>query len=245
MKLLFKRACHHRDPRARDTLVRRFLPLAHKLARRYVRSSEPYEDLAQVASLALVKAVDRFDPDHGSSFPAFAIPTIMGELKRYFRDCGWAVHVSRGAQERAMAVEEANDRLTHAHGRPPTVAQLASHLELTDEEVLDGLQAAQAYETVSFEAPRGSDEGTGALTVGETMGTADGRYELIEDDAAVVGGLRHLSERERRILHLRFVEDMTQSEIAAAIGVSQMQVSRLLRRSIARVREHATAEVPA
>jgi RNA polymerase sigma-B factor len=193
----------------------------------------------QVASLALVKAVDRFDPSHGSSFHAFAVPTISGELKRYFRDSAWAVHVPRGAQERALAVENATEELTLALGRPPTVSQLGEHLELSDDDVLDALCAARSYEALSLDAPTGAGDDDADLTVGGALGAEDERYELIEADATIVPTVGALPERERRVLHLRFVEELTQSEIATRIGVSQMHVSRLLRRAITRVRDEA------
>jgi RNA polymerase sigma-B factor len=238
---LFRRCRRSGDRAAREALVRRFMPLAHRAARRYVRSSEPQEDLMQVASLALVKAVDRFDPSHGSSFRAYALPTISGELKRYFRDSSWAVHVPRAAQERALAVESATEELTTALGRPPTVAELGENLGLSDDEVLDGLSAARSYETISLDAPTGPEEEDADLTVGGTLGEEDERYELIEADATIAPNVGTLPERERLVLHLRFVEELTQSEIAERIGVSQMHVSRMLRRAIARLRERSGA----
>lgn len=226
----------------REDLVTRYLPLARNLARRYARSSEPYEDLVQVASLALISAVDRFDPDRGVSFPSFAIPTILGALRRHFRDCTWSVHVPRTAQERALAVGEASEQLSALHGRAPTVNQLAAYLEMDIEDVLDGLHARQAYETESFDVPcRVGDRG-GDITLGETLGAEDEHYELVEEDATVAQALKSLSDREREILRLRFYEEMTQSEIAKRVGVSQMQVSRLLRRSLGRLREIADAD---
>jgi RNA polymerase sigma-B factor len=224
---------------AREELVTIYLPLARNLARRYARSSESYEDLTQVASLALVKAVDRFDPDRGSEFASFAVPTILGELKRYFRDSSWAIHVPRGVQERALAIEEAQERLTNRDGRSPSVAAIAEHLEMSVEEVLDGLQASQAYSTLSLDAPQGSRDDESDLTVAETIGSEDERYELIDADLSIAQVARTLPERERRILYLRFVKEMTQSEIAGLMGVSQMQISRLLRRSLARLRERS------
>jgi RNA polymerase sigma-B factor len=193
----------------------------------------------QVASLALVKAVDRFDPSQGASFRAFALPTISGELKRYFRDSAWAVHVPRAAQERALAVENATEELTTELGRPPTVAQLGEQLQLSDDEVLDGLCAARSYEAISLDAPTAASDDDADLTVGGVLGEEDERYELIEADVTVVPSVSALPERERLVLHMRFVEELTQSEIAARIGVSQMHVSRILRRAIARVRDEA------
>jgi RNA polymerase sigma-B factor len=234
---LFRRWQRYQDQAARDELIERFLPLARKLARRYTPSSEPYEDLVQVASLGLVKAVERFDADRGFAFTSFAVPTIVGELKRYFRDSGWALHVDRGAQERARKVTDAQRKLTTAVGRPPTVAELAQYLELSEEEVLDGLQTAEAYDAISLDAPlQGGDE-EGAVSRLESMGNDDGRLELVDDQATIFAAAKHLPQRERQILFLRFGEDLTQSEIADRVGVSQMQVSRLLRKSLQRLRE--------
>ena len=156
---LFLRWRRHRDRQARDELIARFLPLARKLARRYVQSSEPYEDLVQVASLGLVKAVERFDPDRGFAFSSFAVPTIVGELKRYFRDTAWALHVDRGAQERARKITDAQQKLGSRTGRMPTIDEIAQYLEISQEEVLDGLQTAEAYGAVSLDAPvAGADD---------------------------------------------------------------------------------------
>lgn len=233
---LFERWRKRQDRDARDELIARYLPLARKLARRYAQSSEPYEDLVQVASLGLVKAVERFDPSRGFAFSSFAVPTIMGELKRYFRDTAWSVHVERGAQERARRISDAQQVLCARTGRTPTVIELAQYLELSQEEVLDGLQTAEAYTSVSLDAPvLGEDEDeTDRL---DTIGAEDDRLILIEDQATVFSAARSLPAHERRILYLRFAEDLTQSEIADRVGVSQMQVSRLLRRSLARLRE--------
>jgi RNA polymerase sigma-B factor len=225
------------DPAARAALVERFMPLARSLARRYERSSEPLDDLIQVASLGLVKAIDRFDHARGNAFVSFAVPTILGELRRYFRDCCWDVHVPRGAQERALKLEEAQYRLTGDLGRSPTVIELAQYLELDVEQVLDAMQAAHAYGVVSLDSPRTSAGGDDGGTVGDSLGEVDERYALIEDGAAIAGALKHLPARERRVLELRFGGDLTQSEIAACIGVSQMHVSRLLNRTLEQLRE--------
>lgn len=233
---LFRRWRNLADRQARNQLIEQFLPLARKLARRYANSGETFDDLAQVASLGLVKAVERFDPERGFAFSSFAVPTIVGELKRYFRDSGWALHVDRGAPERARRVIDAQSEIGASSGRPPSVAELAEYLECSEEEVLDGLQTAEAYDAVSLDAPvRG--EGEDATTRIESLGNEDGRLGLIDDQATVFSAARHLPHRERQILYLRFGEDLTQSEIAQRIGVSQMQVSRLLRRSLARLRE--------
>ncbi|HEY1507915.1 MAG TPA: SigB/SigF/SigG family RNA polymerase sigma factor [Solirubrobacteraceae bacterium] len=233
---LFQRWRRQSDRRARDELIERFLPLARKLARRYVPSSEPYEDLVQVASLGLVKAVERFDPDRGFAFTSFAVPTIVGELKRYFRDTGWALHVDRGAQERARRVIDAQREISGQTGRMPTIDELAQFLEISQEEVLDGLQTSEAYGAVSLDAPVAGDE-DGTPSRLEAIGDEDQRLALIDDRATIFAAAMCLPERERRILFLRFGEDLTQSEIADRVGVSQMQVSRLLRRSLQRLRD--------
>jgi RNA polymerase sigma-B factor len=233
---LFLRWRRQSDRRARDELIERFLPLARKLARRYVPSSEPYEDLVQVASLGLVKAVERFDPDRGFAFTSFAVPTIVGELKRYFRDTGWALHVDRGAQERARKVIDAQREISGQTGRIPTIDELAQFLEISQEEVLDGLQTSEAYGAVSLDAPVAGDE-DGTPSRLEAIGDEDQRLALIDERATIFAAAMCLPERERRILFLRFGEDLTQSEIADQVGVSQMQVSRLLRRSLQRLRD--------
>jgi len=223
------------DPAAQEALVRRFMPLARSLARRYDRSSEPFDDLLQVASLGLLKALDRFDPGLGHPFASFAVPTILGEMRRHFRDAGWSVHVPRGSQELALKVRDAQERLANERGRAPTANQLAEYLELGIEDVLDALQAIQAYQALSLDAPRpgATDE---AMSYGDSMGQEDERYELVELDATISAVLSQVPPRERLILKMRFVEDLTQTEIAAQVGISQMQVSRLLRRSLDQLR---------
>jgi RNA polymerase sigma-B factor len=228
------------DAAAREELVERFLPLARQLARRYQRTNEPLDDLMQVASVGLVKAIDRFDPARGTAFSTYAVPTILGELKRYFRDSGWAVHVPRGMQERVMKLDTAAQELHRKLGRSPSAKELGSALELSEEEVLEAMEAASAYDAVSLEQQRSdTDHGSSADTFQDKLGTEEERYELVEYGAAIAPTLKALSPRERLILHLRFVEDMTQSEIAERIGVSQMHVSRLIRRSLARLRTPA------
>lgn len=241
---LFARWQQDRDDAAREELVQRFLPLARSLARRYARSSEPFEDLLQVASLGLLKALDRFDAIRGHPFQSFAVPTILGEMRRYFRDSGWALHIPRGTQECALKVRDAQERFANEHGRAPTVNQLAQYLELDSEEVIDALQAIQAYETLSLDSPPpGADDDV--CSYADTTGKEDERYELVELDATVSTVLEHIPARERLILRMRFVEELTQTEIASRIGISQMQVSRLLRGSLERLRAltQATAEV--
>jgi RNA polymerase sigma-B factor len=233
---LFVRWRHHKDRQARDELIERFLPLARKLARRYGQSSEPYEDLVQVASLGLVKAVERFDPDRGFAFSSFAVPTIVGELKRYFRDTAWALHVDRGAQERARRISDAQQKLSTQTGRVPTVDELAQYLEISQEDVLDGLQTAEAYGAISLDAPLSGEDDEESSRL-DAIGEQDERLELVDRHATIFAAAQHLPRREREILYLRFGEDLTQSEIADRVSVSQMQVSRLLRRSLQRLRD--------
>jgi RNA polymerase sigma-B factor len=223
------------DEAAREELIRRFLPLARQLARRYERPDEPLDDLVQVASVGLLKAVGRFDPTRGIAFSSFAVPTILGELKRYFRDSGWAVHVPRGMQERALEVNRAVTELSRNLGRSPTPAEIAELTGLTPEEVLEAMEAATAYDSVPLEVPRHDDDGDGDGAV-ERLGAEDHGYALAEYSATLAPPLRALPERDRLVLYLRFVEDLTQSEIAEQIGVSQMHVSRLIRRALERLR---------
>ena len=228
------------DVRARDALVERFLPLARRLARRYQRGSEPLEDLVQVASIGLVKAIDRFDPGRGTAFSSYAVPTILGELKRYLRDTGWALHVPRGVQERVITTTAAMARLSKQLGRSPTTAELAEAAGLSREEVVGALEAATAYDTISLDAPwsAGDDDGDSRL---DRVGAGDAGFGLAELRATLGPTLRSLSERDRLVLHLRIVEDLTQSEIGERIGVSQMHVSRLIRRTLVRLQRAAAA----
>ena len=241
---LFVRWQQDRDQAAREELVERFLPLARKLARRYTGAHEPFDDLLQVASYGLLKALDRFDLDRGVAFSSFAVPTIVGELKRYFRDLGWSAHVPRGAQELALKVQGAQEKLTTRTGRSPTVDELAQYLELSIEDVLDGLEAAAAHHSSSLDAPHDDSDGEPA-TLADIFGQQDAGFQLIEDVTTVATAIQTLSERERRVLQLRFFEDRTQSEISKEIGVSQMQVSRILRRAIATLSELTQPETSA
>ena len=194
----------------------------------------------QVASVGLVKAIDRFDPDRGTAFSTFAVPTILGELKRYFRDAGWAAHVPRGMQERAMRLEQAVEALHRKLGRSPSTKEVAAELGQSEEEVLEALEAQSAYDAVSLEQQR-SDDSDGGDTYADTLATEEESYELVEYEATIAPALKALPPRDRLILHLRFSEDMTQSEIAERIGVSQMHVSRLIRQALARLRAVAKA----
>ncbi|MFL5826600.1 MAG: SigB/SigF/SigG family RNA polymerase sigma factor [Thermoleophilaceae bacterium] len=229
------------DRAARDELVRRFIPLVRQLARRYQRGNEPLEDLVQVASIGLVKALDRFDASRGTAFSSYAVPTILGELKRYFRDSGWAVHVPRGMQERVLEVNRAVTRLSRETGRSPSASEVAEATGLETEQVLEAMEAAVAYETVSLDAPRAADdEETDGYE--RRLGAEDENYDLVEYGATLAPALKELEPRDRLVLHLRFKEDLTQSEIAERIGVSQMHVSRLIRRALTRLRDSTAVE---
>jgi RNA polymerase sigma-B factor len=228
---LFRDYRRNGDLRARTQLVERFLPLAKRLADRYENSSEPLDDLVQVASLALVKAIDRFDSERGD-FASYAVPTILGELRRHFRDYSWRVHVTRGEQERVLVVSKAIEKLSAELGRSPRPAEVARRLAMPVEKVLHAMEAANAYSTLSLEAPVNPS----GDTLGDSLGRPDDRFEQIEYRAAAEQAVRALPPRERTIVYLRFAEGLSQQEIGARIGLSQMHVSRLLRRAIDRMR---------
>ncbi len=233
---------YHRegDPAAREQLVTRFLPLARQLARRYQRGGEQLDDLVQVASLGLLKAIDRFDPARETAFSSFAVPTILGELKRHFRDKGWSVRVPRDLQELAVKVDRVGDEMSRELGRAPTPAELAERTGTTLEQVLEAREASAAYRAVSLDRPRSEDDEDGD-SFADAFGVDDPGFGLAEDAATVERLMRVLSDREREVLRLRFEEDLTQSEIGQRVGVSQMHVSRLIRQSISRLRDEADA----
>ena len=222
---------YHRegDQQARDQALLELMPLVRALANRYAGRGEPLEDLVQVGSLGLIKAVDRFDVDRGVEFSSYAVPTIVGEIRRHFRDKAWAMHVPRRLKELSVRLSRVLDELTTELGRSPTIAELAEASGADEEEVIDALDSAQAYSTRSLNATfeDGSDD-----PLAEKLGLEDPAFEEIEDGSLVAAGLDVLDERERRIVELRFFEEMTQSQIAAEIGISQMHVSRLLRRAL-------------
>ena len=227
------------DIRARDELCARFMPLARQLARRYQRGNEPLDDLVQVASLDLIKAIDRYSLERGTAFSSYAVPTILGELKRYFRDVGWAVHVPRGMQERIMQVNSTVETLSRRLGRSPTPAEVGKEIGASPEDVLEAMEASVAYEASSLDAPRTNAADSDSYA--ESIGADDDAYEQIEYMQTIAPTMRALPERDRLVLKLRFEDDLTQSEIADRIGVSQMHVSRLIRRALARLRTVAEA----
>ena len=231
---------HGRDASLRDELVAAHLGLAEYLARRFANRGEPLDDLVQVASLGLIKAVDRFDPERGVEFSTYATHTIVGELKRHFRDKGWAIRAPRRMQELYLQLGKVVGTLSQELGHSPTIAELAAEVEVSEEEVLEALEAGQAYRSASLDAPVGNEEGE---TLGAHLGEEDVSLADVESRATLSPLLAQLPPRERLILHLRFFEGLTQSEIATRLNISQMHVSRLLARSVSELRN--AAEAPA
>jgi RNA polymerase sigma-B factor len=240
-RMLWQRFVKDRDPAIREELVRRYLPFAKNLALRYRGASESFDDLLQVANLGLVNAVDRFDPSRGAPFTAFASPTILGELKRHFRDRVWTVRVPRGLHDRMAMVEKAISELTVELQRSPSVGEIAARLEVDPTDVLEVLEANHNRRPLSLDRPVGGED-TEESPAAEWVGGVDEGYELVEDKLALERALPHLDERERLVLRLRFVEDMTQSQIAERIGHSQMHVSRILRRTLERIRAEVESD---
>ena len=223
----------------RNRLVRMHLPLVEHLARRFRNRGEPLDDLTQVATIGLIKSVDRFDPERGVEFSTYATPTVVGEIKRHFRDKGWAVRVPRRLQELRLALTTATAELSQQHGRSPTVHELAEKLAISEEEVLEGLESANAYSTLSLDVPDTDDE---SPAVADTLGAEDEALEGVEYRESLKPLLEDLPPREKKILLLRFFGNMTQSQIAQEVGISQMHVSRLLARTLAQLRERLLVE---
>ncbi|MBA3524400.1 MAG: RNA polymerase sigma factor SigF [Geodermatophilaceae bacterium] len=228
---------------ARDELLENYLPLAEQLARRFRNRGEPLDDLVQVARLGLIKSVDGFDPDRGVDFTSYAIPTISGELKRHFRDKGWSVRVPRRLKDLRLDIAQAILHLTQHLGRTPTVADVAAHLEISEAGVREAMVSAQAYSATSLSTPVGPETAAGDTTLGDTLGGPDDGMRVVEDREMLRPLLGRLAPRERRIIGMRFYENMTQSQIAAQVGISQMHVSRLLTRSLQQMREGLASTV--
>ncbi|MCO8271569.1 SigB/SigF/SigG family RNA polymerase sigma factor [Actinoplanes sp. TRM 88003] len=224
---------HPARPALRDKAIETWLPMAVRLASRYRGNGQPFDDLVQTATLGLIKAVDRFDPNRGVVFAGFAIPTILGELRRYFRDRAWSVRVPRRIQEMRLLISTSQDELTHELGRSPTAADIAAHLGATEEQVLEGLEGGLAYSAVSLSASTGRN---GHHKLGDTLGAEDHEYQLVEARASIERAMSILDQRDRTILILYFYGNQTQAEIAGQVGISQMHVSRLLTRSLLRLR---------
>ena len=240
-KILLRRYHRGGDLAARDELIERYMSLVRSLARRYAYRGEPLDDLVQIGAIGLIKAIDRFDVDRGVELTTYATPNIIGEIKRHFRDKGWSVRVPRGLQELNVQISKLIEQLTVQLGRSPTIPELAKAAGVEEEQVLEAIESGRAYSSVSLSTGGGSDE-DGELDPLESLGTIEHEYEVSEDRAVLAPGFKVLDERERKILHLRFFSGLTQSQIAAEIGISQMHVSRLIRRSLEKIRDEIAEE---
>jgi RNA polymerase sigma-B factor len=241
-KVLLRRYHEQGDLAAREQLIEQYMSLVRSLARRYSYRGEQLEDLVQIGAIGLIKAIDRFDVNRGVELTTYATPNIIGEIKRHFRDRGWSVRVPRGLQELNIQLSRLIEELTVQHGRSPTIPELAKAASVTDEEVLEALESGRAYTSLSLSAGSGGHDEDGELDPLESLGTEEHQYEVSEDRAVLAPGFRVLDERERKILHLRFFEGLTQSQIAQQVGISQMHVSRLIRRSLEKIRDEIAAE---
>jgi RNA polymerase sigma-B factor len=240
-KVLLRRYHEQGDVGAREQLIEQYMSLVRSLARRYSYRGEQLEDLVQIGAIGLIKAIDRFDVNRGVELTTYATPNIIGEIKRHFRDRGWSVRVPRGLQELNIQLSRLLEQLTVQHGRSPTISELAKAAGVTDEEVLEALESGRAYTSLSLSAGPSHDE-DGELDPLESLGTEEHEFEVSEDRAVLEPGFRVLDERERKILHLRFYEGLTQSQIAQHVGISQMHVSRLIRRSLEKIREEIASD---
>ena len=240
-KVLLRRYHEEGDLQAREQLIEQYMSLVRSLARRYSYRGEQLEDLVQIGAIGLIKAIDRFDLDRGVELTTYATPNIIGEIKRHFRDKGWSVRVPRGLQELNVQLSRLVEQLTVQLGRSPTISELATAAGAEEEEVLEALESGRAYSSLSLSAG-GSQEDGEELDPLESIGTEEHQYEVSEDRAVLAPGFRVLDERERKILHLRFFKGLTQSQIAQQVGISQMHVSRLIRRSLEKIREEIASE---
>ena len=240
-KILLRRYHEQGDVGAREQLIERYMSLVRSLARRYAYRGEQLDDLVQIGAIGLIKAIDRFDLERGVELTTYATPNIIGEIKRHFRDKGWSVRVPRGLQELNVQVSKLIEQLTVQLGRSPTIPELAKAAGVEEEQVLEALESGRAYSSVSLSTGGGSDE-DGELDPLESLGSIEHEYEVSEDRAVLAPGFKVLDERERKILHLRFFSGLTQSQIAEEIGISQMHVSRLIRRSLEKIREEIAEE---
>jgi RNA polymerase sigma-B factor len=241
-KVLLRRYHEQGDLAARAQLIEQYMSLVRSLARRYSYRGEQLEDLVQIGAIGLIKAIDRFDVNRGVELTTYATPNIIGEIKRHFRDRGWSVRVPRGLQELNIQLSRLIEQLTVQLGRSPTIAELAKGAGVSEEEVLEALESGRAYSSLSLSAGSGGHDDDGELDPLESLGTVEHQYEVSEDRAVLAPGFRVLDERERKILHLRFFEGLTQSQIAQQVGISQMHVSRLIRRSLEKIREEIATE---
>ena len=240
-KILLRRYHEQGDLQAREQLIEQYMSLVRSLARRYSYRGEQLEDLVQIGAIGLIKAIDRFDVERGVELTTYATPNIIGEIKRHFRDKGWAVRVPRGLQELNVQLSRLVEQLTVQFGRSPTIPELATASGAQEEEVLEALESGRAYSSLSLSAGSGGD-GEDDLDPLESIGTEEHQYEVSEDRAVLAPGFRALDERERKILQLRFFDGLTQSQIAQHVGISQMHVSRLIRRSLEKIRSEIAVD---
>jgi len=240
-KVLLRRYHEQGDLAAREQLIEQYMSLVRSLARRYAYRGEQLEDLVQIGAIGLIKAIDRFDVNRGVELTTYATPNIIGEIKRHFRDRGWSVRVPRGLQELNIQLSRLMEELTVQLGRSPTIPELAKAANVNDEEVLEAIESGRAYTSLSLSVGASSDD-EGDLDPLESLGTEEHQYEVSEDRAVLAPGFKALDERERKILQLRFFEGLTQSQIAQQVGISQMHVSRLIRRSLEKIREEIADE---
>ena len=241
-KTLLRRYHEQGDVQAREELIQRYMSLVRSLARRYNHRGEQLDDLIQIGSIGLIKAIDRFDVNRGVELTTYATPNIIGEIKRHFRDRGWAVRVPRGLQELNVQLSKLVEQLTVQLGRSPTIAELAKGAGVDEEQVLEALESGRAYSSLSLSTGGGIGEEGDELDPLETLGDIEPAYEISEDRVLLAPGFKVLDERERRILHLRFFAGLTQSQIAQQVGISQMHVSRLIRRALEKIRAEIAAD---
>jgi RNA polymerase sigma-B factor len=241
-KVLLRRYHEDGDLQAREELIERYMSLVRSLARRYSYRGEQLDDLVQIGAIGLIKAIDRFDLDRGVELTTYATPNIIGEIKRHFRDKGWSVRVPRGLQELNVQISKLIEQLTVQLSRSPTIAELAKAAGVEEEAVLEAMESGRAYTSVSLSVGAGNSDEDGEVDPLESLGTEEHEYEVSEDRALLAPGFKVLDERERRILHLRFFQGLTQSQIAKEVGISQMHVSRLIRRSLEKIREEIAEE---
>ena len=238
---LFLHYREFQDEESRDELITMYLNLVKYLASRFRNRGEPIDDLIQVGTIGLIKAIDRFDTDREVEFTTYATPTIVGELKRYFRDKGWAIKVPRRLQELSFRVNQAVDQLTQKIQRSPTILEIAEYLGVTTEEVLEAMETSEAYNFVSLETDRNSD-GSDSFSILEYIGKDDQVMAIVDDRTTLAKALKFLTPQEQRVLYLRFFQGLTQTEIATKLEISQMQVSRLLRKTLRVLRENLVSE---
>lgn len=234
---LFRDYHESRDPETKQILVNAHMDLVHSLAHRFANRGEPLDDLVQVASMGLLKAIDRFDPERNIQFTTYAVPTIVGELKRYFRDRASAIRLPRGLRERAHALNSAVQKFSQEHGKSPNVAEIAKITGITEEEVVEGLEGSESVIVASLDSSASED---GEVSLLDVVGAEDSELKVLDERLSLAGAMSNLTPREQNLLYLRFIEGLSQTEIARKLDISQMHVSRLLRRTLGTLRQNLT-----